>query len=80
MSESLDIREPSEKVYRSRGKMLLDNFLGGIVWALGVWVGSAVIIGLLLYFLSKVDLVPIVGDFLSNVTKYVAQKNPILHF
>lgn len=80
MSEDLDIREPVEKVYRSRGKMLLDNFLGGIVWSIGAWVGSAIIIALLLYFLSKVDLVPIVGDFLSNVTKYMAQKSPLIPF
>lgn len=72
--------EPVEKVYRSRKRMLLDNFLGGIVWSLGVWVGSVIILGLILYFISKVDLVPLIGDFLSNVTKYMAKKNPILPF
>lgn len=72
--------EPVEKVYRSRGKMIFDNFLGGVVWALGVWVGSAVVIALLVYFLSKIDLVPLVGDFLGNVTQYMAKENPILRF
>ena len=72
--------EPNEKIYRSRGKMLLDNFLGGVVWSLGVWVGSAVIIGILLYFLSKIDLVPIVGDFVSSISEYVAKNNSIFPF
>jgi hypothetical protein len=72
--------EPSEKVYRSRAKMMLDNFLGGIVWSVGVWVGSGVIIALLIYFLSKIDLVPIVGDFLGNVTSYMVKQNPVIRF
>ncbi len=72
--------EPNEKIYRSRGKMLLDNFLGGVVWSLGVWVGSAVIIGILLYFLSKIDLVPIVGDFVSSISEHVAKNNSIFPF
>lgn len=67
--------EPSEKVYRSRGKMLLDNFLGGIVWALGVWVGSAIIIALLVYFISKIDFVPIIGGFMASVSEYMIKES-----
>lgn len=72
--------EPGERVYKPRGKMLFDNFLAGIVWAIGVWVGSVLIIGVLLYFLSKIDLVPIVGDFIGSVSKYVARSNSIFPF
>lgn len=72
--------EPAEKVYRSRGKMLLDNFLGGIVWALGVWVGSAVIIALLVYFISKIDFVPIIGNFMASISDYLVKKNAPFSF
>ena len=64
-------------VYRSRKKMLFDNFLGGIFWSIGVWVGTTVIIAL---FLSKLNLVPIVGDFVSQVANYLSKTNSPFHF
>ncbi len=72
--------EPVEKVYRSRAKMLLDNFLGGIVWALGVWVGTTVIIAVLIYFISRIDFIPIIGDFIAKITEHVAKENSFLPF
>lgn len=72
--------EKSNNVYRSRAKMLLDNFLGGVVWSFGVWVGTALIAVIIIYFLSKVDLVPIVGNFVSEVTKYMAKDRSFLPF
>lgn len=66
--------EPHEKVYRSKGKIFVDNFTGGIAWGLGATVGFA-IIG---FLISKIDLVPIVGDFITNVNEYILQKNPQL--
>lgn len=72
--------EPVEKVYRSRAKMLLDNFLGGIVWAVGVWVGTTVIIAVLIYFISRIDFIPIIGDFIAKITEHVAKENSFLPF
>lgn len=69
-----------ENVYKSRNKMLLDNFLGGIVWALGVWVGTTVIIAIIVYFLSHINFIPIVGSFVASVMKYVANANSPFHF
>lgn len=72
--------EKSDNVYRSRGKMLLDNFLGGMVWSFGVWVGTVIIAAVILYFLSKIDFVPLIGDFVADVTMYMAKDRSFLPF
>lgn len=65
--------EPKEKVHRSRSKMLIDNFLGGIAWSLGVTVGGAVIIALIAFILSNVNYVPLVGDAVLNIADYISE-------
>jgi hypothetical protein len=72
--------EKSENIYRSRKKMLLDNFLGGIVWSIGVWIGTTIIVALLVYFFSKINFIPIIGDFVAEISKYVASQNTPFHF
>ena len=70
--------QPHEQVHRSRKRMLIDNFLGGIAWSLGVFIGSTIVVTIIVFALSKVNLVPIVGTFVANVTQDVADKNPQL--
>lgn len=67
--------EPKDKVYRSRKKMILDNFLGGLSWSLGVFIGGTIVVSILVFALSKVNLIPIIGDFISEITKNVLQNN-----
>lgn len=67
-------------VYRSRKKILFDNFLGGLVWSLGMWVGTTVILGVSIYLFSQIDLVPIIGNFVADVTKYVARDRSFFPF
>ena len=66
--------EPHEKIYKNRKRIFIDNLIGGLAWAIGATMGLA-IIG---FVLSKVGLVPIIGDFVSEITKYILQKNPQL--
>lgn len=70
--------QPVEKVGRNRKRMFVDNFIGGIAWAVGVFVGGTIVISILLFAFSKIDLVPIVGDFVINVVENIAQKSPEL--
>lgn len=65
----------SENVYRSRKKMLFDNFLGGIFWSIGVWIGTTFIIAFIVFLFGKVNLVPMVGDFVADVMKYIDVSN-----
>lgn len=55
--------------------MLFNNFIGGIAWAVGVWIGTTVIIALTVFIISKINLIPLVGNFVAEVTKYVERTN-----
>jgi len=56
-----------KNVERSFGRMILYNFFGGIVWGLGVLIGTTIIFALIAYFVTKVDFVPIFGEFAARV-------------
>jgi hypothetical protein len=63
--------EGNEKVYRSRKKIIFDNFLGGISWSFGVWIGTSIILLLTFLIASKVDFVPIIGNFVAETLRSV---------
>lgn len=56
-----------QMVYRGRKKMMIDNFLGGVMWSLGTLVGGAIIILIIGILISKIDLVPIIGSWLREI-------------
>ena len=50
-------------------KRLLLGISGGIGWGIGLTLGTAAIIVALGFFASKIDFVPILGQFLADVIK-----------
>jgi nitrate reductase gamma subunit len=58
--------------------ILATNILGGMAWGLGATVGLAVIFAILGFILNRLDLVPIVGSFISDILGPVLQNNPQL--
>ena len=68
--------ESHEKVYRSKKSIIINNFLGGLSWAVGATVGLAIIAAILTYILKNVNLVPIVGNFIAAVIKEIIASNP----
>jgi hypothetical protein len=67
--------EKNELVFRGKRAMMLNNFLGGLAWALGATVGLSLIIGVLSLIAKQVDLIPIVGSFVSEIIDYVLNYN-----
>lgn len=53
----------------SRKQIMVNNFLGGLTWALGSIVGLAIIAAILGFILNAVDFNLILGDWLGNVIK-----------
>ena len=70
--------EQHEKVYRTRKKIAIDNFIGGIAWSIGVLVGGTIVVALLGFVLGKVNLIPVIGDFVSQITMYVQNNSQLL--
>lgn len=67
--------EPKDKIYRPRGQMILDNFLGGIAWSLGTLIGATIIIALIGFILSKIDVIPIIGSWIAQIIQAINFKN-----
>ena len=63
----------------SRKEIFINNFFGGIAWALGATVGLSIIFVLLGIIAKNVNLVPYVGSFVSQVINFVLANNPNLH-
>jgi len=53
--------------YKSRWKILIDNFLGGIAWSLGTFVGLGLLAVIVGYVISKIDLIPILGTWIAQI-------------
>ena len=70
--------EHYEQVNKKRKKIFIDNFIGGIAWALGATVGLSIIIAILGLILKNSNLIPYIGNFVADVIKFVIQKNPNL--
>lgn len=69
--------EPYEKVERSKKDIIINNFLGGIAWGLGVTVGLTIILAAIgLAFSSFV--IPAVNNFISQIQIPLPQANPEL--
>ncbi len=70
--------EPLERVERPLGRMLLNNFLGGIVWGLGATIGVSLILTVVGFLIRGINFVPLVGSFVASVMHYVLQSNSVL--
>ena len=58
-------------INRRKRDIFSNNFIGGIAWGLGVTVGLSVFLGLLAFVGSRINFVPIVGHFSSEVINYI---------
>lgn len=61
-----------------RKKMFINNFLGGIAWALGATVGFALIVTVLTLIVRNVNLIPFIGNFIAGIIQFIVQKDPSL--
>lgn len=70
--------QPHEAIHKNRKEIIINNFIGGVAWGLGATVGLSIVIAILGIILSKINLIPIVGEFVSQITTFVLQNNPHL--
>lgn len=50
------------------------TFLRGVVYGFGVFVGSAILVGVLIYILSKLNTVPIIGEYIAKILNFIKQR------
>lgn len=73
----MEDKQPHEQVYRSKKDILVNNFIGGIAWSLGTLVGASLVIALIGYILSRVDFIPIIGAWITQIIQEVNFNKPI---
>jgi len=56
-------------------KIIFNNFIGGLAWAVGATIGLSLIITLVTIIVHYVNFVPIVGNFISQVLDFVLKNN-----
>ena len=72
--------QPYEKSSKlSKKEIIINNFFGGIAWALGATVGISFIFILLGIIAKEINFVPVVGSFVSQVINYILATNQNLH-
>lgn len=71
----IELNAPHNKVQDSLKTILLRNFLGGIAWAIGLTIGFSLLIATLRLLSGYIDLIPIVGTFISDVIDFVLSYN-----
>lgn len=57
------------------GKIITNNFIGGIFWALGVTIGLSLLVAILSLISHYINFVPIIGKFVSEVIDFVLAHN-----
>lgn len=70
--------ERYERVDKKRKTILIDNFIGGIGWALGATVGLSIIVAILGLLLKNHNFIPYVGNFVAGIIQFIITKNPNL--
>lgn len=76
----MEEKQPGESyknIFRSLRKMLFYNFLGGIAWSLGTLVGLGIIVAIIGYIISQINLVPIIGSWVAEILKEVTSKTQL---
>lgn len=61
------------RVHISTGRIVFNNFLGGLAWGFGTVLGATVVVGLVVILLSKLNSVPIIGNFFSSILQAIQQ-------
>ncbi len=72
--------QPYENASRlSMKQIIINNFIGGLAWALGATIGLSLIIAILTLIAKNINIVPAVGSFVSNIITFILATNPNLH-
>jgi hypothetical protein len=76
MAKQVQPFERSSKL--SMPAIILNNFIGGLSWGIGATVGVALFFAILTLIAKNINLVPVIGTFVSDIIDFILKTNPNL--
>ncbi len=64
------------KPLKKRRVIIVDNFLGGLAWSLGTFVGLGIIATILGYIFRRADFAAVFANWLAQIIKEALQQLP----
>lgn len=61
------------RIHGSWWRLMWFNFLRGIALGLGTVVGATILVSVAAYFLTKIDFIPIIGDWAAEIAAEIQQ-------
>ena len=71
----IEVNEPQNRVNTPLKVIMIRNFLGGIAWAVGITIGFSLFVAALKFLGNYIDLIPVVGTFISDIIDFVLSYN-----
>lgn len=62
-----------ENVKRNLKEIIINNFLGGIAWALGATIGVTIVLTIIGFIANNINFIPIIGNFAAQISEYVSK-------
>ncbi len=59
------------EIYNSIPKLLFYQFMKGIVFGLGSVLGATIVVSILVYLLSQIEFVPIIGEWVKHISEEI---------
>ncbi len=63
------------EIYNAIYKLLFYQFLKGMAFGLGSVLGATIIVSILVYLLSQIEFLPIIGEWVQLVTQEIKKQN-----
>lgn len=59
------------EIKASIGRMMFANFLSGMAWGLGTVIGATFVLAFLIFVLSQLNTVPLIGNYIADILNYI---------
>jgi len=68
------------KYFTDTKRFLLFSFLQGLLRGFGAIIGATILVGIVIYILSQITFIPLIGDFISDVLEQIQSSTPTKNF
>jgi len=63
------------RLHNSVFQLVLFQFLRGLAFGLGTIFGATVVVSVIVYSLTSIDFIPVIGDWASQVVDIITERN-----